>query len=103
DVAVPFTRQEWPRACQCLEQVEVRQRQPVVLRGLGEPQCLEFFQLVGMLIGQVVTLAAVGFNVEELPAVGVEMTPTGRCCGVDGVGEPAVVPDPASAQYRVEL
>src|ERR1700730_18733186 len=56
-----------------------------------------------MLTGQVVALAAVGFDVEELPAIGVEMTPAGRCCGGDVMGEPAVVPDPASAQHGVKL
>src|ERR1700744_5559077 len=56
-----------------------------------------------MLTGQVVALAAVGFDVEELPAIGVEMPPARRRSGMDGVGEPALVPDPTGAQHGVEL
>src|SRR5215467_1825193 len=48
-------------------------------------------------------LAAVCLDVEQLPAVLVEIGPTCRRCGVDGVGEPALVPDAAGAQHRVEL
>ena len=103
DVAVPFARQVRPRPRQRLEDVQIRQRQTVVFGGLGEPQRLEFFQLVGVLAGQIVALAAVGVDVEELPAIGVEMPPARGCGGVDGVGEPAVVPDPTGAQHGVEL
>ena len=56
-----------------------------------------------MLAGQVVALTAVGFDVEELPAIGVEMPPARGRSGMDGVGEPALVPDPAGAQHGVEL
>ena len=48
-------------------------------------------------------LAAVGVDVEQFPAVGIEMRPTCRRGRMHGVGEPALMPNPAGAQHRVEL
>jgi len=50
-----------------------------------------------------VALAAVGLDVKQLPPVLVEIRPAGRRGGVHGVGEPALLPDAAGAEHRVEL
>ena len=56
-----------------------------------------------MLSGQVMALAAVGIDMEELPAVGVEVPPPRGGGRVHGVGEPALVPDTARPEHGVEL
>ena len=56
-----------------------------------------------MLGRQVMALTAVGLNVEQLPAVFVEIRPPRGCGGVHGVGEPPVVPDATRAEHGVVL
>ncbi len=60
--------------------------------------------LSGMLGGQVVALAAVQRDGVQFPAVSVEIRPAGGRGRVNGVGEPAFMPDPTrSAQHELEL
>ena len=103
DEPVAVADERRPPAPDHLEDVEVGQRKPVVLPRLGEPQGLQFGELVRVLGGHIVTLAPVVGDVVELPAVLVEVRPARRGGGVHGVGEPAVVPDAAGAQHGVEL
>ena len=70
--------------------------------GLVEPQADQLREPVGLLRGQVVELRAVLVGVVELPGVLVEVAPAADR-GVGGDGLPAVVPDPAGAEHRVEL
>lgn len=102
-VAGAVTGQVRPLPARHLEDVEVGQRQPVVFLRLGEPHRLEFLEFLWMFSGQVTALTAILGEVVELPAVSVEVAPPGRGRGVHGIGEPAPVPDPASAEHRVEL
>ncbi len=78
DIGVTFAHQVRPRPPQRFKDVQVRERQAVVFGGLGKPQRLEFFEFVGLFGGQVMALAAVGVDVEQFPAVGIEMRPAGR-------------------------
>ncbi|CNM58099.1 Uncharacterised protein [Mycobacterium tuberculosis] len=103
DVAGSFADQVRPRPSHRFQEVQIGQRQPVVLGGFGEPQRLELLKFVGMLGGQVVALAAVCCDVEQFPAVSVEIRPAGGRGRVNGVGEPTFMPDPAGAQHGVEL
>jgi hypothetical protein len=74
----------------------------VVGLGLLEPQIDQLFDLVGVLVGEVVGLRAVCVGVEELPAILIEVslaeerTVLGHCL-------PALVPDPARAEHLVVL
>ena len=101
-VALARRGQLRPRRDDDLQGGPVIEREGPVLAGFGEPQVDQLPELLGMLGGQVVQFGAIGVGVVQLPGVVVEVAPAAER-GVGGDGFPAVVPDPAGAEHRVEL
>ena len=102
DVAVARRRQLRARRHEDLQRRPVVEREALVGAGLGVPEVDHLAELVGLLGGEVVQLGAVDVDVVELPLVLVEVAPAAdRRVGGDGL--PAVVPDAARPEHRVEL
>ena len=103
DVAVARRRELRPLGVsEDLERGAVVERERPVRAGLGEPEVDQLPELLGVLGREVVQLGAVDVGVVELPLVVVEVAPAAeRRVGGDGL--PAVVPDAAGAEHRVEL